>query len=152
MADSIREQILQALQTKLEGITPGNGFDLDTTGRISRCVRSHDPDNLPAVVLWDGPEVPEHKAGFTKQLMEFTVEVLVSVADSDSASAPLNQWMAEIIKGITQGDTSLTGLVEATQYTGAETQYSTVQSDAASVLINFQVIYNTVRGDPYTQP
>lgn len=150
---AIREQILQALQTKLEGITPANGFVKDATGRVHRAVRSHAPESLPVLVMWDGQETSEpHSGGAVQKTLPITVEVLLPVADSDNASVPLNEWLPEVEKALTSGDTTLTGLADRTVYQGAQPEYPQEQSDVASVLIVFQVIYYTVKGDPYTQP
>jgi hypothetical protein len=51
MADTIREQIISAYETRLADWTVANGFNVDCGRHVFRAVQHVDPGDLPAVVL-----------------------------------------------------------------------------------------------------
>ena len=57
MADSIRESILQSLETQMKNMTTANGYDFNVaTASVVRARRFFEESDLPAIGIFDGDE------------------------------------------------------------------------------------------------
>lgn len=155
MADSIRERIVQALLARLTAITANNGYHYDVAAasviraraRVTRVME----DDLPAIVLTDGAEVAERK--YNAMVVSMTVQCVLHVQPlSVNESIAGNRALADMIKAMTSGDTTLGDLAEGIEYNSGEIQYPETGGDVMSALALFRVSYRMTKGDPYTQP
>ena len=77
MTDSIREKIIQAIETKLALIRTANGYHTDCGANIDRVRKKFDPDELPAIAVWPKPDTDaEPKYGSQFQTMPVQIEAL----------------------------------------------------------------------------
>ena len=56
MTDTIREQIISAIETKIANIRKDKGYQTDCGKSVFRVKKEIDPDELDAVIIWPKPE------------------------------------------------------------------------------------------------
>jgi len=76
MADSIREQIIQAVETKLADILTTAGYHTNCGANVARVRAKFDPDELPAISVWPKKEESESKYGSQHNTMPVQIEAL----------------------------------------------------------------------------
>ena len=157
MADSIREQILQALVAKGQTITAANGYTVDLASTdVRRAVRAVDVSpGGEALTIWDGDEIVEYQAGgVVKRTMPVTVEYLRDLTGTAETgySALAQVAKADIEKAFTASSTTLGGLCHATQCTGVSPAYPDENSQTLGATVRLTVIYETTKGDPFSSP
>jgi hypothetical protein len=137
MPVSIREQILAAITTAVDGVYGVPAPELDR--------------DLPICIVQDGEETAApDQYGFD------TIELPVAVAKAAAATstnkgamrAQANELLASI-RADMFADETFSGLADGVEYTGGG-----IQTELAKICFaeaQFLVRYQTVRGDPYTQ-
>ena len=151
MADSIREQITQALLTRLQTITIAGGYETDIGLKMERARRSFDEEDLPAGALWPGVEEGAKEYQANNNEMSVDIEGHAQVGASETADAIANRLIADIQKGVETHDAALSALIDGLQYRSVEPQYPEDGGDVVSVRVSYAVKYKTARGDPYTK-
>jgi hypothetical protein len=155
MADSIREQIVQALLTRLAAITANNGYHynvrtasvLRANARVTRVME----DTLPAIVLTDGAEVAERH--YTAMMISMSVQCVLHFQPATvNESVAGNRALADLIEAMTNGDTTLGGLAEGIAYDNGDIQFPETGGDVMSAACAFRIRYLLTKGDPYSQP
>jgi len=81
--DTIREQILSNIITRLGEIRPANGFNTDCGADVVRARKNLDPDELPALAVWPGQEESARQYGNDIRTMPIQVEALALFADEN---------------------------------------------------------------------
>jgi hypothetical protein len=150
MADSIREQIVQALFALLEGIVVASGYETDMGDNALRAKRSI-AGALPAVSVFAGPEQSTRKSSATQQVMEVSCDCHGNRSSEDD-DIIINRLLADVRKAVETYDATLAALVDGIHYTGAIPSYPEDGDGSISVSVRFELTYHTVRGDPYSQP
>lgn len=151
--DSIREQITQALFSRLKTILITNGYNVDAAANANRAKRNYDELELPALTLWAGNEVNTSQYGNDQKKMIADIEVFKLLADetlTDDAIA--NQMIADIQKCVGTYDASFRDFIDGLQETNTEPIYPDEGSNVISVRVAYEITYTTVKGDPYSQP
>ena len=150
--DSIREQILQSLETQMGVMLTANGYDFNVL-TVERARRQFfDESDLPAIGIFDGDETLTPDFNDTRADMQVRVE-LHADASTTNRSTVLNKMKANLEKCIMSQDTTHSSLAGGSRITGMEMRLpddddSTLLTVAAIVTIQ----YTTVTGNPYSQP
>lgn len=84
MTDTIREQIVSAIETRLAEVTTARGYAKGLGASVRRAYRDVDPDDCPCVVIWPRPE------DVTREYRQnvCTMEVELQAAEVFGASNP----------------------------------------------------------------
>lgn len=137
MADTIREQIIQAFAAKTVA---------------ARCVRLDSNSELPAKSVWDNQEeAVKTKYGTTSATLPLPVEFLDSVDKTTypSLSAQANAMLGELIQSATQNDNTLGGLCKSISYLESEFIYPEDGAQEIEVYAVFNIVYEFANGDPF---
>jgi len=145
MANSIREQIILAVISKLADIRTSAGYQTDCGANVQRVRKMFDPDDLPAISVWPKPEESENKYGAQFNTMPMQVEALVKHGTTNPSviSEKLLPDLIECILGvewtvsftsggvyeIEVGDTITGGTSSATGYVSGVTLASGAWAD-----------------------
>jgi hypothetical protein len=142
MADTIREQIIQALITRVE---PLSGL------AVERCNRSMGETSDRFISVWDGDD---QKAGerYGAEQLQFEVAIDVIWQSSDNESVEANAIMGEIETAMRGPgvDRTYGGLATKTDRVRLSPQYSDDGSRYTRVTAIYRIDYQTPTGDPYT--
>ena len=74
MSDSLREQIIQAIVTRLGTIRTANGYNTNIGARVERARPVFGPEELPAVSVTPQPEETFRRYGATQCIMPVLLE------------------------------------------------------------------------------
>jgi len=149
MADSIREQILQAIQTQLETITAANGYD-NTVLTVERVRQTFFDDELPAIGIWDEAEETTLHHNKAYQAMEVRLDAIID-AGTSNRSVALNKMRADLKKAIQSGDITFGGISNRLDINGFEPAYpddddNTQVTGSMTITVEY---YETI-DDPYS--
>ena len=151
--NSIREQIIQAIFTRLETITVVNNYHFDVGLNANRAKPNLDENEMPALSLWPGTESTSKQYSNTQRKMVIDIESFKLLEDETLTNdAITNQMMADIQKCMGTYDVPIDGLIEGMQETNTEPIYPDSDSNIISVRVTYEITYMTVKGDPYLQP
>lgn len=151
MADSVREKIVQAVLTLTQSITKDNGYETDIGLRMERARRSFSGSDLPGGSVWANGEASERDYELTQQVMDMAIDGHHGLVKNETPDVTANRIIADFRKAIETYDASLNALVSGIQYTQASPEYPDDGNSAVSVTVKYELSYDTVRGDPYTQ-
>jgi hypothetical protein len=152
MADSILQQIINALDVRLKTILTANGYQTN----LGRNVYEHrvadlQETELPALIYRDISSVSEVLTiqGPTSR-HEHTLEVTLDIRVS-GATAPDNvrRALADTYK-VLGTDPTFGALVVRTEWRGHEMQVEQESNTIAGITITIGLVYRTVVFDPYT--
>lgn len=154
MADSIREKISQALESRLKTILVSAGYNVDFGLNVNRAKRSYSDDDLPAITLWMGSESVKNEYGNDKRSLVIDVELINVVDDNETLTNDvlINKIIADTQKCIGTYDATLMDLIDGIQETSTEPIYPDKGSDIISARLTYEIKYFTVKGDPTLQP
>jgi len=99
MADSIREQIIQAIITRLAVIRTANAYTTEAGATVIRAEKKVDPDDLPAVVVWPKAESMQADYGSGRHVMPVQVEAMAAHGASNP-SLISEQLLADLIEAM----------------------------------------------------
>lgn len=151
MADSIREQIVQAVLSLTQSITKDNGYETDIGLRMERARRSFSESDLPGGSVWANSEASARDYESTQQALDVAIDGHHEVVKNETSDVTANRMIADFRKAIETYDSTLNALVSGIQYTQADPEYPDDGSSVVSVTVKYEITYDTVRGDPYTQ-
>lgn len=138
MADTIREQIIQAFITKIGAL---------------RCEKLDGHSDLPAKSVWDNREdATKTQYSAMQAVLPLPVEYLakVDLTTYSTQSAQANAMLGEIIQAATQNDNTLGGLCRSITYFESEFIYPDDGAQEIEVYAVFNVVYQFAVGDPFT--
>jgi len=161
MANTIRELIILDFISRLATITVANGYNTGIGAAVIRARKKIDPDELPATVVWPGPERAEHQYGYLQCVMQIKVEGIVEFG-ATNPSVMAEQILGDIKKCILQPGNVIaspdTGwcrspdYIDSISYTGGGVQdYPDEGQLHVGVYCEFDVGYTTKINDPYAQ-
>jgi len=152
MADTVREQIIQAFATKLATVTVANGYHYDVGNSVERAVPAKTKDQVPALVLWDTndsvAEIQNYSGGHIA--LPLLVNAFIAVDPLVNNSVAANRLLGDLIKAMTSGDTTLGGLADSTRYTESQMEYPQPGEQTIGVNVVFNLMFNFAKGDPFT--
>ena len=158
MADTIREQIIQAIITGLGSVTTANGYNTNCGGTVLRAVSSVDPDELPVFVVWPQPEESERKYGESNNAMVIRIEgfMLLSGENPSVVSELILGDMIKAMTGIIGGENGAARMTDdladdVAYISGGPSAYPDDGGDSMGSSAEFQIKYCTAIGNPYSQ-
>ncbi len=107
---ALREQIMQALVTRLRTITAANGYSHD----VRQVIRgdTEQPTSWPAILVVEGEETYERENTCVQATMAIEIVVEEKVAGSVlHKGTGLSAWQEDLFRAIWGGDDRLGGLV-----------------------------------------
>ena len=150
MPETIREQILQALEAKLDA---------------RRGVDSYDESALPITALFEGADEPARtQYGLVETAMPVRIERVAPGPGTDVVDGRLtivtdtdkhgwwtlaNAILGELIQSATGGDTTLGGLCQGIDYVSGGTTITPDGSNAVVAFADVRIRYRFVNGNPY---
>lgn len=145
MPDTIRERVLDAFKTKLDGITGVTGLTVER----NRDVRVQE---FPMLIMIDGGQQANlDNTGFTRYDMNIEVEGHVTASTpgglGDAVNALYGKTVEAVMADVTLGSLSL-DIVEVSME--VEIDRGEGRKPYAAFLVTFQVTYFTEQGDPFT--
>jgi len=150
MAKSIREQIIDALLTRAATITTANGYNCGMGSNVQWAVKTIDPDDLPAVIVWPQAEEATREYGNTVAVMLVRIEAL----DMIGTGAPgqlVEQMLADLITAF-DGGAAISAYIEDCKYMrGGADDYPEPGAEAVAAFIELEIKYRTAAGNPYSQ-
>jgi hypothetical protein len=151
VADTIREKVVQALVARLGNITLANGYNYALGAAVKRCRQSYSEAEMPALTVWDRTETATMHYQVMRIAMETDIDAVVGTT-ADGASTAAGKVIADIVKAVTGGDSTLGGVADGILYNSAEPQYHEDGSEYVTVRVSLTLLFRHKAGDPYTQP
>lgn len=152
---TIRDRIIAAVVARLGQITQAAGYSLDLgPGQVHRAKASFgEGDVLPAVTVFAQVEEVAFAHGVKRHTMPVEVVAAALVGDGN-ASEIAEPIYGDLVRCL-EGSQRLGGLADMLVHTGGgvDSYPSADQGDqAVAVVALFNITYETVPGDPGTQP
>jgi len=155
MADTIREQIIKALESNLADITVDNGYNTDIGKRVDRVKFGLTESDLPALVIWPQVEESNKIHGKSRITMPVKLEGLSAFTNNENPSVIAELMLGDFRKRMeAQGSVNnVTDLLATSiEYaSGGNDEYPEPGNDRVGVYAVFNIMYKTVAGDPYSQ-
>ena len=159
---TIREQIIERIIAQLETITVGNGYSNDIgLGQVYRQESVLEKDQVPVAAVWELSETRErNRYGGTVRKLIIRVESRVGTKEGKHPAEVSNELLGDIEKAMIMGNVTLDELIDDIQDISSEISGSpsneeelTSQSNRkfSSAAIEFEIVYTTEWGDPYTR-
>lgn len=152
MVDTVRNQILEALKTKFEGITAGqpvsNPYDF-TWSTVTRGVKALNAKNKKyALAIVDVDESKIQEIHITKCNLRVLLEFRCYIDANEESSDKANNVMGNIQRVIHE-DTYLGGLCQDIAETGNEIDIDTENDRMVSGVVYLTVYYRHRTDNPY---
>lgn len=161
MPDSIREQIVAALENRLKTITVADGYNFDLATKVFIWRDSeYAEEELPALNIMDVEEDTSNLSVQSQQEQLLKVEIhgmnMATAADGTTKTTKLNATqIRKLNSDITKAlgvDTRLGGLSIDILPGKSEIEVAQDKKTVAGLKRTVYVKYRTKRFDPYTQP
>lgn len=154
MADTIREQIIQAFITRAAAILVSGGYQTDIGENVERAISEISPSECPALVVWPATETNERKYGRDNLTTSIRLEGFV-VHGSENSSAVSEKILGDLRKCFTDPSIKTTAygtLIEDISYASGGTEtYAKPGELVTGCGITVSIRYSTLTGDPYNQ-
>lgn len=98
--NTIREQIIQAIISKLAVIRTANGYNTDAGANVQRVLKVMDPAELPGCVVWPKSETMTYDYGAGLHVMPLQVDAL-QLHGSNNPSVIAEQLLGDLIEAMT---------------------------------------------------
>jgi len=148
VADTIREQIISAYETRLSSWTTSNGYNVGCGANVFRAVQNVDPDSLPAVVINPRSEDVTQRYGVNVCEMVLQINAFSEIGTTNP-SVVQERLLGDVIKVMSGAVSTKTKSV--IYKSGGPAQVPTEEDTTTAVFAEFTVTYNTLAGDPYSQ-
>ena len=99
MANTIREQIILAVLARVAEIQTANGYNTDCGTEVLRMKKLVDPDDLPLVIVWPGPEEKTKQYGKVVYSMPVKIECIKAFG-SINPSVVSESMLGDVIENI----------------------------------------------------
>lgn len=153
MADTIRQKIITAVESRVAAITIVNGYSTDIGKNVFVVEKKLGKEDPPAVVIW--PQVEETAQKFGKQLCIMPIQIDgISHFQSLNPSVVAEKMLGDLIKNITGGTLAQVtgGLADIIKYTsGGSPEYPDAGETTVGTSAVFNIEYRYLVGDPYNQ-
>ncbi len=142
MADTIRELIIQDIKTQLGTLS-------DYT--VYRGITQYQNADLPVIALLPELEESSREYGIQKSTATININAIQVMGDTNP-SVLAEQMLGELIACIIGGRANISN-IEDIRYTGGGSEdYPDAEEQTIMVQCNIEVDYETLIGDPYSQP
>jgi len=156
MPNTIRQQIIEEIKSRLAVITKDNGYQTDAGmvlyyGRLQAPV----PQELPAINIWDVDETMAREFGIRSR--RFTLNIEAYISSQDLALPELgNILRADLEKALLRKaldqdkiDETFNNLVQYFDFIRSEVFLLEGPERIGGVVMEFAVVYQQALGDPY---
>jgi len=140
MADTIREQIIQAFTTRAAALS---------NNTVERARRAHVENGQRNVSVWDGEDTSEGQQ-FGVQSLLFPIALNMQWESVANPSIEANALIGESVLSQISTDSTFAGLANRMEFVSATPEYPVEGSGMVSLTVIFNVYYSTARGDPFT--
>lgn len=141
MSDSLREQIIQAIVTRLGLIRMINGYHTDIGAKVERARPVFGPEELPAISVTPQPEETGQRYGATQCSMPVLVEASM-LHGSLNPSVAAEKMLSDLIYCLTPPGTFET-LIDRISYTaGGPENYPNSGDQVTGCPATFTVYYS----------
>lgn len=149
MADTIRQQIITKIDTRLKTILITNGYETDIGANVFDWrAESLEEDDLPALIYRDVQCLTEISTLYPSFNNQMTV-ILLAVVTSDTPMTTIRKIIGDIDKAIGTDD-RWDGLVLLTQRTGDESGVEIEEKKYAGCQMTMMVTFRTLGWNDYT--
>jgi len=140
MSDTIRDQIIQALKTRLETITVANGYETNIANVYDYKADTIDPSLMPAANIKDPNESQLRRGRNLHCSLE--IEIIIHIAGNNRAA--IRNFYGDIVKAIGV-DVRFGGLSQNTFPAGnaSVANENSVSDEVMSMTLSFQIDYVT---------
>lgn len=146
--DSIRQQIIDAIDSRLKTITMQNGYNSDIGNNVFYWrAENYGKEELPLMEYRDIACATRRKGLLEENTI--TVEVEVATAAGTTTAREIKSMIADTRKAI-QIDTTWGKLAANTRCTGDEIAIEQKEKIIGGAKITFEIDFRTPVGDPYT--
>lgn len=148
MPDPIQQQLIDAIDTRFKTILVANGYATNIGQHVTWWKESPLAiGNLPGMNLRDLEESRIPGCGIYERSLSLEIEASVSGADSPKTARLIE---ADIEKAIFV-DNRWGGFASNTEILAAKKEAGHKQNKVAKIILSIEILYETVRGDPYTR-
>ena len=152
--DTIRKQIIAALDTKLQKILIANGYQTDIGANTFKAKTRFDKGDLNGITIFPGFEVSEKIHGAQYNTMSVTVVGVSVLEDSDNSSDETEVMLGDLIFNLFNynDDPTYDELASSTSYVAAGIDEYPVD-DVGQLIhaqVELEIKYAVLIGDPYT--
>jgi hypothetical protein len=153
MSTSIRELIIQNIQTSVRNVRKSNGYDNDLpSGSVHRALASINNMVFPCVMIFEGDEKiveREYSGTNTKVVKDFDITIEILTTDWENLSTTVNSLEADVLKAI-MADTTRNSYALTTEEQGSNPFFQE-GTDIGGRALSIKVRYLHKETDPYTQ-
>lgn len=142
MADSIRQQIITALDTRLKTITTANSYKTNAGAHVFDWLDRDLADSELDAIIYRDKQNEITDSGFGTVINTVTVEIEVKTKSASTTAAQVRKMIEDVYKAIGTDDT-WGGLALTTNPQTDEIDLSQVEKIAGSALIVIKIEYNT---------
>ena len=153
MATSIREYIIQNLQTAIRTVRKSNSYDNDIdSSSVYRAVASGDVTKFPSVYIYEADESiygREINGSNTQVIKDMEVLIVVFISDYGALATEINSIEADVVKAV-MVDSTRGGYAEYTEQVGsAPFLLDGISIGGRTISVNVRYAHKEI--DPYTQ-
>ncbi len=153
MADTIREEIMQHVQTTLQNITTANGYATTLHG-VERVLQSGQSTVSPMAYVWEGRDEVEAEGPYNFYSRSFTVGVVLVLRQDDtdtrSASQAMNSVIGDVQKAL-QVDPTRNGWAIDTKELGIDPISYQDGIPQLVTTMEYQIRYRHPYNNPYVK-
>ncbi len=149
MPDSIRQQIVDAFETRLQVITTNTGYETNLGNNITQYrTEEWDEADLPGGDITEGDETVVASGTVHTFILSLSLEVKVS---GTASIADVRKVITDVTKAV--GASKISSLIDTlTPTSTGAPEFDKKDKLFGSVEMNFEVIYRTGAFDPYNNP
>lgn len=153
-ATTIREQIITGFELLLGSVTTANGYHSDAGLNVVRCRKSLDPSELPCIVLWPGMEIAE-RADYGETFYSMRMGIAFhELLNGENPSVVVERMLGDLVQSVfssgANGTQKILHVDSILYESGGADTYPDTGALSVSCIINLQVKYNYLYGNPYS--
>ena len=151
MAETIREQIISAIMTRVETIKTANGYNSECGQSVHRAIKDLETGDIPAVVVWPQIEEIERKYGKNTCTTQVKLEAFMAFGVIN-ASEIQEKLLGDLVTSMTNPASPVTPLVDDLYYKeGGPAGQPDSGEIITGVSATFEIKYTYQIGNPYAQ-
>lgn len=150
MADSIRQQIIDAINTRLKTILKANGYETNLGQNVfeHRTTALGDSE-LPGINFKDvGCDVSQEDIAIGQHGYELIMEAEITVKEGSTTAVQIRKMIADVIKA-TGVDPRWGGLAVSTSPVSDSLKFEQSEKIIAGALLTYSIMFRTNKFNPY---
>lgn len=155
MNNSIREQIVQNIQSAIRNVKKKDDYQFDIDhGQVKRNFNTliNDMNIFPCVYLFEGSEeeIGRQSSGSTQLVQySFDVSAVICITEGDELSRYINNLEADVRKAV-MVDSGRNDLAHYTESIGSE-PFALEGTEIGGRTVFFKIVYEVNEANPYSQ-